>query len=270
MYAFINRIYATYIIWVLVRSSFMKSALFWSFISVYPYISGVSLFIIAVFNLFSFYQTCEQISVSFKFVTTWYWRVSGTAQGYCISLFLVSRLWSLCTYFRVHPNKPHGILSTFCSRNWCSFLIKKNKNGDNSLLLFRSLLLRATQAHMRKRVMICFRSIFYTMMHFGRHTSAGHVWNNGCHNCPVKLINLPSPSNQSVSPLANTGYIPALNERPSFTVAQKGGSRMVMSLLHEAARSNSTKRLPKDVFKSMTARLSMENVTESWCVVKPV
>lgn len=93
-------------------------------------------------------------------------------------------------------------------------------------------------------------------MHFGRHTSTRHVWNNGCHNCPVQLINLPSPYNQSVSPLANTGYIPALHERPSFTVAQKGGSRMLMSLSYEAAKTNSTKRLPRDVFKSMAARLS--------------
>lgn len=138
------------------------------------------------------------------------------------------------------------------------------------VLLFRSLHLRAKQALTRKRVMICFRSIFYTMMHFGRHISTGYVWNNGCHNCPVQLINLSLPSNQSVSPLANTGYIPALNERPSFTVAQKGGSRMVMSLLDEAARRNSTKRLPQDVFKSMTARLSRENVTEGWRVVKLV
>lgn len=138
-------------------------------------------------------------------------------------------------------------MNSFCSRGWCR--VWKNKRAKNSLLLLRSLLLRAKKAHTRKRVMICFRSIFYTMMHFGRHTSAGHVWNNGCHNCPVQLINLPSPSNQSVSPLANTGYIPALNERPSFTVAQKGGSRMVMSLLYEAARRNSTKRLPQDVFK---------------------
>lgn len=149
-----------------------------------------------------------------------------------------------------------------------SAVSRKIKRGENSLLLFRSLLRRAKRAHRRKRVMICFRSIFYTMMHFGRHTSTGHVWNNGCHNCPVRLINLPSPPNQSVSPLANTGYIPALNERPSFTVAQKGGSRMVMSLLYEAARSNSTKPLPRDVFKSMTARLSRENV--SWRVVKLV
>lgn len=116
--------------------------------------------------------------------------------------------------------------------------------------------------------MICFRSIFHTMMHSGRHTSTGHVWNNGCHNCPVQLINLLLPSNQSVSPFANTGYIPALNEGPSLTVAQKGGSRMVMSLLHEAARGNSRNRLPQDVFKSMTARLSRENVTEGWCAVK--
>lgn len=156
-----------------------------------------------------------------------------------------------------------------CSRSQCSSA-KNQKKGENSLLLFRSLLLRAKQAHTRKRVMICFRSIFYTMIHFGRHTSAGHVWNNGCHNCPAQVINLPWPSNQSVSPLANTGYIPTLNERPSFTVAQKGGSRMVMSLLYEAARSNGTKRLPQDVFKSMTARLSRENVTESWCAVKPM
>lgn len=83
----------------------------------------------------------------------------------------------------------------------------------------------------------------------------------------MQLINLPSPFNQSGSPLANTGYIPALNERPYFNVAQKGGSRMVMSLLHEAAKRNSTKRLPRDVFKSMAARLRRENVTES-CVVE--
>lgn len=79
----------------------------------------------------------------------------------------------------------------------------------------------------------------------------------------MQLINLSSPSNQSVSPLENTGYIPTLNERPSFNVAQKDGSRMVMSLLHVAARSYSTKRLSPDVFKSVTARLCWENVTES-------
>lgn len=79
----------------------------------------------------------------------------------------------------------------------------------------------AKQAHTRKRVMICFRSIVYTMMHFGRHASTGHVWNNGCHNWPVQIINLLLSSNQSNSPLANTGYIPVLNESPSFTVAQR-------------------------------------------------
>lgn len=45
---------------------------------------------------------------------------------------------------------------------------------------------------------------------------------------------------------------------------------MVMSLLQEAARSNGTNRLPQDVFKSMAARLSGENVTEGGCVVKAV
>ncbi len=183
-----------------------------------------------------------------------------TIEGSRLCPLLVSTDFAFST---VSPAKVKAALF-----KWkCSF--SKNKGGvENSLILFRCRLLRAKQAHTRKRVMICFRSIFYTTIHFGRHTSAGHVWNNGCHNCPVQLINLPSPSNQSVSPLANTGYIPALNARPSFTVAQKGGSGMVMSLLQEAARSNSTKRLPQDVFKSMTARLSRENVTESWFVVK--
>lgn len=52
--------------------------------------------------------------------------------------------------------------------------------------------------HMFERVMISFRSILYTMMDFRRDISAGHVWNNGCHNCPLQLVNLPTPPNQSL------------------------------------------------------------------------
>lgn len=96
---------------------------------------------------------------------------------------------------------------SFCLRSRCAFPSNK-KAGESSLLLFKSLPPRAkANLYMRGRVMICFRSILYTMMHFGRRASAGHVRNNGCHNCPVRLINLPTPPNQSVSPPPKTPVI---------------------------------------------------------------
>lgn len=96
---------------------------------------------------------------------------------------------------------------SFCSRSRGAFPMNR-KAGVSSLLPFQSLPPRAkANLYVRGRVMICFRSILYTMMHFGRRASAGHVRNNRCHNCPVRLINLPTPPNQSVSPPPKTPVI---------------------------------------------------------------
>lgn len=144
--------------------------------------------------------------------------LSVGSRQYGLRLFLVPLIllsWHMIRFW-VHSDKPYSIYC-FCSRIQSSFSKKRKEKRTVYYCLETSF--QEQSKHAQERVMICFRSIFYTMMHFGRHTSTRHVWNNGCHNCPVQLINLPSPYNQSVSPLANTGYIPALHERPSFTVA---------------------------------------------------
>lgn len=67
---------------------------------------------------------------------------------------------------------PYSIYC-FCSRIQSSFSKKRKEKRTVYYCLETSF--QEQSKHAQERVMICFRSIFYTMMHFGRHTSTRHV-----------------------------------------------------------------------------------------------